>query len=489
MILKKPSRFVASALLVLCGTMAIQNFANAAGMDSQPTEQEVVQDIAMLKSSDFGRARTMASKSMDGQSIRFLIENVDITYEGLPNVPRATPVVMDMKDPGCVVNMQDKGWVKAGDDLSFHGARGDLLLVNADLARISNTNHEIGHCIDFTVMPKLKADLAGTGANINSVVNIAMTQALENGGTVDLAGVAQKGAGYVLENRMASYEAGIYSTAVKEAYADLHAVYQTAALTGSFDSFSGVINNYRQAVKWDMNHADDLAVYRILAQEQAAGLKPGDLIGKSHEQVTEQVNAAFTKHFYQDGKLSIHSGGFKSVAEEIHIRAQVTPGLEQAQKDIIARFDAKVLDGSLQASKVEFMSLSQKSIESQQNLLSSGKVAAEHLDQAKEVVAKQMGNHAAALEILGVSSVEVASHIAKDPGMTSLFDKVDHSLSAERGILHNGGSGGSIMRRAIQIGGDYRLSPESDLIRASFKNALQHTDLIKTAQQEAPAPG
>lgn len=489
MILKKPSRFMASALLVLCGTMAAQNFAHSADLHAEHSHQEVAQDNAMLRSEQFeGRARIMASKSMDGHSVRFLIENREIVYEGMPNVPRATAVVMDMKDAGCVVNMQDEGWVKVGSDLSFHGARDDLLLVNSDLARISNSNHEVGHCIDFSVMPVLQAQLSGTGANINSVVNIALTQALENGGAVDLAGVSAKGADYILSNRLASYEASMYTTAIQEAYADLHAVYQTAALTGSFDSFSGVINNYRQAVKWDVNHADDLAVYRMLAQEQADGVKPTDFIGQSHEDVTAHVNAVFMKHFYQDGKMSINSSGFKSISEEIHIRAQLTPGLTQAQTAMIERFDAKTLDQGLQVSKVEFMALSQKSLDSQNFLLASGKVDAQHIEQAKEVVAKQARNHEAALALLGTTTKEVSKHIAGSESVSRLFSGDGQSLSVAREMLHNRASSGSIMRRAIQAGGDYRLSAEASLIRSSFKDALQNQDLVQQAKADSPSP-
>lgn len=489
MILKKPSRFMASALLVLCGTMAAQNFANSADLHAESAQQEVAQDSSMLRSEQFGgRARIMASKSMDGHSVRFLIENQEVIYEGMPNVPRATPVVMDMKDAGCVVNVQDEGWVKVGSDLSFHGARDDLLLVNSELARISNSNHEIGHCIDFSVMPVLQAQLSGSGANINSVVNIALTEALENGGTVDLAGVSAKGADYILSNRLASYEASMYTTAIKEAYADLHAVYQTAALTGSFDSFSGVINNYRQAVKWDVNHADDLAVYRMLAQEQADGVKPTDFIGQSHEDVTAHVNAVFMRHFYQNGKMSINSSGFKSISEEIHIRAQLTPDLKQAQKTMIERFDAKTLDHGLQASKVEFMALSQKSLESQNYLLASGKVDALHMGQAREVVAKQTRNHDAALALLGATTQEVSRHIAGSEGISQLFSGDEQSLSAARETLHQNASPAPVMRRAIQVGGDYRLTAEASLIRSSFKEAIQNQDLIQQARIDSPSP-
>ncbi|WP_410950767.1 hypothetical protein [Pseudomonas sp. S1(2024)] len=478
MILKKPSRFLASALLVTCGFMAVQNFANAADFQVQP-EQEVVQDNAMLKSSDFASNRYFASKSMDGQKVRFLVEGRDVTYEGLPDVPRATPVVMDMKDPGCVVNFQDNGWVKAGDNLSFHGARGDLLLVNSELARVSNTNHEMGHCIDFSVMPGLKADLAGTGANINSVINIALVQALEGDGAVDLVGVAAKGADYVLENRMAAFDAGLYTTAVKEAYADLHAVYQTAALTGSYDGFTGVINNYRQAVKWDFDHADALAVYRVLADEQAKGVNPADFIGKSHEQVTDYVNQLFQDHFYENGKLSVNSPGFKSIVEEVHIRGQLTIGVEPGKRAMMERFDALLDDGALHRATMEFMALSQQSVANQQQALSAGTVDAEHLTQAIEVVEKQAMNHEAALVTLGMTQVQVQQHIEGSKGLRDLFAGTTAERTAEKDAIYQQTSGGVVMRRAIQSGSDYGLSDATNLVRASFKEALKKQDLIK----------
>ena len=481
MILKRPSRFLASALLLACGLSTVQNFANAAGYQAVP-EQQMVQDNSMLQSANFASNRSFASKSMDGQSVRFLIEGRDIAYEGLPDVPRATPVVMDMKDPGCVVNFQDKGWVKAGDNLSFHGARGDLLLVNAELARISNTNHEMGHCIDFSVMPKLKADLAGTGANINSVINIALMQAVEGNGVVDLEAVAQKGADYVLENRMEAYQASVYTTAVKEAYADLHAVYQTAALSGSYDSFTGVINNYRQAIKWDFDHSDALAVYRILEDEQARGVNPADFIGKSHEEVTDYVNALFQRHFYEDGKLSISSSGFRSIVEEVHVRSQLTPDADPAKQAVIQRFDSLLDDDVLHASVVEFMALSQKSIENQQASIASGAVDVAHLAQATEVVGKQVANHKNALRVLGITDAQIQQHIQSNQGMQDLFADSGASRTAAKDALYREASGGMVMRRAIQSGGDYNLKESSNLLRASFKEALQKHDLLKDNQ-------
>lgn len=484
--LKRPSKFMVTAMIVTCGLMAGQNFASAA---SDHSHNEQVQDSSLFQSAQFSSSRFMASKSMDGDSVRFLIEGNDVTYEGLPDVPRATPVVLDMKDAGCVVNVRDSGWAKFGEGLAFHGARDDLLVVDSDLARVSNANHEMGHCVDFAVMPKLMAEMGGTGANINSVINIALTQALDGDGAIDLSGVAGRGADYVLENRLQSVEASIYNTAIRETYADLHAVYQTAALTGSLDSFTGVINTYRQAVKWDMDHADNLAIYRILAAESASGANPADLIGKSHAEITEHVNAVFMKHFYKEGKLSIHSEGFKSIAEEMHIRATLTPGLDESTTTMIKRFDEKVIDSSSSSAKIEFMALSQKSIQSQQELLESGRVGQDHLAKARLVVEKQTNNHVAAMKALGVTEKDLEHHASVNPMISRIFENSESGVTEARAKLYNITTGSSIMRRAFQDGSDYRMTKEHALMRASFKDALKFQNLVKEASLETPNPG
>jgi hypothetical protein len=487
MILKKPSRFLAAALLVACGLTTVQNFANAADLQGQ-TPPAAVQDNSVLNSSDFSGKRSFATKSMDGQSVRFLIEGRDIVYEGLPDVPRATPVVLDMKDAGCVVNVEDKGWEKAGGDLSFHGAKGDLLLVNGELARISNTNHEMGHCIDFAVMPKVIASLAGTGASVPSVLNIALTQALDGNGIIDVDAVANKGADYILDNRLASYEASVYTSSIQETYADLHAIFQTAALTGTYDSFTNVVNSYRNAIKWDLNHADDIVLFRILSQETESGVKATDLMGKSHEEVTAYVNAVFKKHFYDGDKLSINSDGFKTIVQEIHLRSKLTPNLATEYKDMIDRFDAKLLDKSVHGTAVQFMALSQKAIDHQRSLLNSGQVDTSHMPQAGDVVAKQMGNHHASLKILGVSDAELQTALGS-PVMATIFRKQDPSMTAAADKIYEGARGSSIMRRAIQAGGDYNLNAENSLLRANFKDALLKQDLLKGAAADMSANG
>jgi len=469
MILKKPSRFLLSALIVSCGMMAMPQPSQA----HETAAPEEAQDQLMMKSSDFTRNNTLASKSVTGQDVRFFLEGNDITFDGKPNEPRSTAVVLDMKDAGCIVNINFESEIRIGDNLIAQGVRDDLALVNPDLSRISNGNHEIGHCVDFTVMPKIMAQMAGTGVNSKSVVNLGLVSALKGSGQVDFNDIAAKGASWVLAERDSADAASMYTTATQEAYADLQAVYQTAALTGSYDSFTGIINNYRQVVKWDMNHSDNLAVYRVLQAEAAAGVKPGDFIGQSHEQISDHVNDVFQKHFYENGQFSVKSEGFKSIVAELHIRAQLNPALEAAQRDMIGQFDKFVTPAELKGSAMEFMALSNYSIRNQMHDMQEKtiEVPLESVH-AQVIMAKQISNHLASMEILGISKASLDAYIQGDSAMKNIFSEHGNALSAQRDSLYHSTSIASIVRRATTVGGDYRLSPEATLTRASFKNAL-----------------
>lgn len=382
--------FLRKAVLIAClGSAILQSTSVLADTLVEPSspvlDASYVIDSSSIKSGVYFKAT-----SMRGESVQFVDANdpgVKIIRDDMPGLAFSDKRITDLGEMACVVAKDTPFQSRLSEQGLHYGPYADGgFVTNPSLARIVTANHEIGHCLDFYASKDLLKKQAELGIGMPTMGGMSVANAVaSHDGVIDYdysLGLSREEFMDDIEQARTYRDIGV---SITEAYADLSGALQTASHTEDLRGFTDFEMIFRLSPDAKTTHSTTLSVANLLQKEIDGGFNPASLKGASADIISEITNEMFIRHFGVNGKISIHSDGFKDIVKTIQIKESLGSNLDDATKNAIDRLVEITGASPNDTDKVFYTQLLSHSVSFQQNLVDTSENSQEKADAQKIV--------------------------------------------------------------------------------------------------------